>query len=314
MEAVHLFPTLPLLTCPIPFEINDWLHTHIYGHSLYFIVNPLGLKEIKLDDPTRPSVFPPLSSLIVDSCRPLAKICRPMSSKESQWKCKSLVPARLKASKLLSAKKMWQAFKRIFADQALLPWCFLRSALWFVWRCEKKFFLSSCCLVAPCLYVLLHIVSSLCFAAIFFILFILPSGRSLTYSECTPYEKGVFHLKLTLSSDFPASPPRGYFLTKIFHPNVSKAGEICVDTLKKDWKPEFGISHILLVVRCLLIHPNPESALNEDAGKQLLERLLLNFAVIHVLPLYFECFICPIVLGSLGLCVPSRLVCAFAIA
>ena len=54
-------------------------------------------------------------------------------------------------------------------------------------------------------------------------------------------------MKLALGSDFPTSPPKGYFLTKIFHPNVSKTGEICVDTLKRDWKPELGIKHLLLV-------------------------------------------------------------------
>ena len=27
----------------------------------------------------------------------------------------------------------------------------------------------------------------------------------------------------------------GFFITKIFHPNVSDKGEICVNTLKKDW-------------------------------------------------------------------------------
>ena len=32
-----------------------------------------------------------------------------------------------------------------------------------------------------------------------------------------------------------------------------------------------GLRHILVVVRCLLIEPNPESALNEEAGKLLLE-------------------------------------------
>ena len=63
----------------------------------------------------------------------------------------------------------------------------------------------------------------------------------------------------------------GYFLTKIFHPNVSKAGEICVNTLKKDWKAEYGIGHVLQVVRCLLINPFPESALNEEAGKLFME-------------------------------------------
>ncbi|PIA53280.1 hypothetical protein AQUCO_00900098v1 [Aquilegia coerulea] len=87
----------------------------------------------------------------------------------------------------------------------------------------------------------------------------------------TPYENGVFRMKLTLSKDFPNSPPKGYFQTKIFHPNVANNGEICVNTLKKDWNPSLGLRHVLLVVRCLLIEPFPESALNEQAGKLLLE-------------------------------------------
>lgn len=87
----------------------------------------------------------------------------------------------------------------------------------------------------------------------------------------TPYENGVFRMKLLLSHDFPHSPPKGYFLTKIFHPNIANNGEICVNTLKKDWNPSLGLRHVLIVVRCLLIEPFPESALNEQAGKMLLE-------------------------------------------
>jgi ubiquitin-conjugating enzyme E2 S len=45
-----------------------------------------------------------------------------------------------------------------------------------------------------------------------------------------------------------------------------------VNTLKKDWAPTHGIRHILMVVRCLLIAPFPESALNEEAAKMLLEQ------------------------------------------
>lgn len=87
----------------------------------------------------------------------------------------------------------------------------------------------------------------------------------------TPYENGAFRMKLLLSHDFPHSPPKGYFLTKIFHPNIATNGEICVNTLKKDWNPSLGLRHVLIVVRCLLIEPFPESALNEQAGKMLLE-------------------------------------------
>lgn len=63
----------------------------------------------------------------------------------------------------------------------------------------------------------------------------------------TPYEGGVFRMKLIMGDDFPAAPPKGYFLTKTFHPNISEAGEICVNVLKRDWKPDLGIRHVLLV-------------------------------------------------------------------
>ncbi|XP_067936751.1 ubiquitin-conjugating enzyme E2 S-like [Watersipora subatra] len=87
----------------------------------------------------------------------------------------------------------------------------------------------------------------------------------------TPYAGGSFHMKLVLGKSFPAEAPKGFFVTKIFHPNVSSSGEICVNALKKDWNPHLGIKHVLLVIKCLLINPNPESALNEEAGKLLLE-------------------------------------------
>lgn len=73
-------------------------------------------------------------------------------------------------------------------------------------------------------------------------------------------------------SEFPAIPPRGFFLTKIFHPNVDlSTGAICVNTLKKDWTSETTLNHVLAVIRCLLIVPFPESSLNDEAGKLFME-------------------------------------------
>lgn len=66
-------------------------------------------------------------------------------------------------------------------------------------------------------------------------------------TEGTPFAGGVFRMRLVLGKDFPAVPPKGYFLTKIFHPNVGHKGEICVNVLKRDWKAELGLRHILLV-------------------------------------------------------------------
>ncbi|KAF8809828.1 hypothetical protein BYT27DRAFT_7187097 [Phlegmacium glaucopus] len=89
--------------------------------------------------------------------------------------------------------------------------------------------------------------------------------------EGTPYAGGYFRVKFKFTEEFPAAPPKCWFATKIFHPNVGANGEICVNTLKKDWKSTYGIGHILVTVKCLLIYPNPESALDEEAGKLLLE-------------------------------------------
>jgi len=84
----------------------------------------------------------------------------------------------------------------------------------------------------------------------------------------TPYESRYFHLKLVLPSNYPSAPPRGFFLTKIYHPNVDMSnGAICVNTLKRDWTQGTTFSHVLSVIRCLLIVPFPESSLNDEAGK-----------------------------------------------
>jgi ubiquitin-conjugating enzyme E2 S len=83
----------------------------------------------------------------------------------------------------------------------------------------------------------------------------------------TPFFGGKFKMKLTISEDYPNSPPRGFFITKIFHPNIASNGDICVNTLKKDWNSEVTLKHVLQVIRCLLIVPFPESSLNDEAGK-----------------------------------------------
>lgn len=64
----------------------------------------------------------------------------------------------------------------------------------------------------------------------------------------TAYEGGVFRVKLIIPSDFPLSAPKGICVTKIYHPNISEKGDICVNTLKKDWNPKgWSLFHVFEV-------------------------------------------------------------------
>ncbi|RPA97676.1 UBC-like protein [Choiromyces venosus 120613-1] len=88
----------------------------------------------------------------------------------------------------------------------------------------------------------------------------------------TPFETGLFQIHMRIPTTYPAEPPKASFKTKIFHPNVDeRSGDVCVDTLKRDWKPTLTLKDVLVTIRCLLVYPNPTSSLNEAAGKLLLE-------------------------------------------
>ena len=109
--------------------------------------------------------------------------------------------------------------------------------------------------------------------------------------EATPYEGGLFRVTLKLLPNFPIVAPKGLFLTKIFHPNISEQGEICVNTLKRDWNPKnWSLSNLFQVIKCLLIIPFPQSALNEEAGKLFMEdyeqffKIAKMFTSIHAKP------------------------------
>jgi ubiquitin-protein ligase len=88
----------------------------------------------------------------------------------------------------------------------------------------------------------------------------------------TPFSAGVFKLHLEMPSNYPTAPPTAHFRTQIFHPNVDpSSGAVCVDTLKRDWKPTLTLRDVLVTITCLLVQPNPDSALNAEAGKLVTE-------------------------------------------
>ena len=43
----------------------------------------------------------------------------------------------------------------------------------------------------------------------------------------SPYEGGVYKLKLTFVDRYPFEPPKCQFITKMYHPNIDMSGRIC---------------------------------------------------------------------------------------
>lgn len=64
----------------------------------------------------------------------------------------------------------------------------------------------------------------------------------------TPYADGLWRLHLKMPEDYPNSPPKATFRTKIWHPNVEEhTGAVCVDTLKRDWQSKLTLRDVLVV-------------------------------------------------------------------
>ena len=92
----------------------------------------------------------------------------------------------------------------------------------------------------------------------------------------SPFEGGKFKIKIELPEDYPNSPPKCCFLTKVFHPNISfVSGSICVNFLKKavdnkpdkykSWTNKKTICDVIVGLYALLKMPNQDSPLNSNA-------------------------------------------------
>lgn len=83
----------------------------------------------------------------------------------------------------------------------------------------------------------------------------------------SPYEGGLFRLEIVFPEEYPFKPPAIRFKTPIYHPNIHRNGQICLDILKQSsWSPALTIVKVLLSISSLLTDANPNDPLAPDVA------------------------------------------------
>lgn len=92
-------------------------------------------------------------------------------------------------------------------------------------------------------------------------------GATIFGPDETPWEGGIFSLRITFGEQYPEKPPRVRFTSEMFHPNVYSDGTLCMDIIQDQWSPCHNVCTLLTSIQSLLTDPNCASPANPEAAQ-----------------------------------------------
>lgn len=74
---------------------------------------------------------------------------------------------------------------------------------------------------------------------------------------------------MKIPPSYPHDPPKVTLRDecKIYHPNIDYQGNVCLDLLRKEWKPVYTLENIVVGLEFLLLNPEGNDPLNHSVAK-----------------------------------------------
>ena len=82
------------------------------------------------------------------------------------------------------------------------------------------------------------------------------------------WKGGKYQFECEIPFNYPYEAPKVHCHTPIYHPNIDVEGNVCLNILRKDWKPVLCVSQVIFGLIFLFLEPNPNDPLNHEAAAE----------------------------------------------